>query len=68
MLDVVQAQPGEQGRLGVALGDDQPAFGDAREQVGDERLLEVLDLPLVAVVELQPARPLAEVLDRERLG
>jgi hypothetical protein len=52
VLDVVQAEAREQRGLGVALGDDEPAFGDAGEQVLEERRLEVLEDPRLAVVEL----------------
>jgi hypothetical protein len=52
VLDVVQPEAREQRGLGVALGDDEPAFGDAGEQVLEERRLEVLEDPRLAVVEL----------------
>jgi len=52
VLDVVEPKAREQGGLGVLLGDDEPALGDTGEQVFDEGFLEVLRVPLVAVVEL----------------
>jgi hypothetical protein len=52
MCDVIEPEPREQRRLGVALGDDEPALGGAGEEILEERLLEVLRVPLFAVVEL----------------
>jgi hypothetical protein len=51
MFDVIQPESGEQRRFGVAFGDDEPALRDTREEVLEERLLEVLCVPLLAVVE-----------------
>jgi len=52
VLDVIEPHAGEEGRLRVAFGNDQPALGDTREEVFEEGCLEVLDLPLATVVQL----------------
>src|SRR5689334_8021974 len=42
-LCMVERDAGHERGLGVALGDHQPGFGDAAEEIGHERRLEVLE-------------------------
>lgn len=65
MLDVVETQAREQGRLGVAFGDDQPAFRATAEQILDEGVLKVFGVPLSTIVELESTSPPPPVLNSE---
>src|SRR3990167_6554557 len=66
MLDVVERQAGEQGRLRVGLRDDEPADGCPGEYSAEKGGLEWLDLPGLAGIEEEGRRPAAEVRDGER--
>jgi hypothetical protein len=65
-LAVVEGEAGQQRRLRVGLGHDEPDFRYPGEQVVDELLLEVLGMPRLAGVEDEVGRPMTEMGQRER--
>jgi hypothetical protein len=66
VVAVIEGEAPHKGRLAVALGDDEPHLRDAGEEILGDRQLEVLRLPVGAVIEDQVPRIGAEMVDGER--
>jgi hypothetical protein len=67
VVAVVEADAAHQRRFRGAFGEDRPDFVVARENVGSDLSLEWFQGPVVAVVEDEQTRVLAEVLNCEGL-